>query len=378
MDLCPSRRACPPGLPGLLLAALISLTAAYPVTAEAQTYECGYYVLEPGYIANGAPGDILLTRVEGSPAGAVTDPLGQTYTHAGMLMSQWTVRHNTSLVSSRSIFEGTMSSLAAFAAAIGQSEICYVYGWVPASDLRRGEPGLESEAISNLPGSLPWNPSYLALLKPRDEGWYRTGAAASARAMQGISGMVYDVHSYKDYSAAIGLNGSMCSGSVKHATDLSGYGGFDLVRYSNSEINTSASSLYNFVYNRARAEVDRESRRTVLGVTFYVLSAQCRQYMAAGMANEVVSCFTDGQCNRGGLKDYWQSYAYWQGTDLGEALSISPDNLIDNQPNSLYSPVVAADYRASRWVYVSRTCTCGGEEDSLIPPPCPSSSDESL
>jgi hypothetical protein len=328
-------------------------------SAEAAPYQCGTWVYRPAHIANGQRGDILLTRVDGAPAGAVTDPLGQTYTHSGILTDEAHVRHNTSILHDESAFDNLLSGAVAFVNAIGDSDACYSYASVPPEQLRHGSPGLGTNAVADLGSLAPWNTDYLALLKPRNEGAARAEAMAAATASEGMT-MFYDVFSYKDYNAALAQGGnSMCSGAVKHATDLAGFGGFALREYLASDVNKSAANLYQYIYSRAHAKIDaKDSFDTPFG-TAHLLSWQCREKMAAGLANEVVDCFATGRCARDGVKWSGESGTYWSTTYFGGAESISPDDLFTNQPASAYETPIPAQVMPGTWELQSKICYDG-------------------
>jgi hypothetical protein len=332
---------------------------AIPATSSAA--QCGYWVTEAGYIANGQRGDILLTRVEGSPAGAVTDPLGQYYTHAGMLLNPYQVRHNTASYDQNEEV-GFWDNVGATLIGAFDAPHCYSFGKIP--EIRQGQPGLGTNSVSDLPQLKPWNTSELYLLKPKDEGSFRAGASVSADFLETVIGQTYDVHSYMDYEGAIAANRSMCSGSVKHATDLAGYGGFNLVTYSPEQVTTSAKNLFEWVYRKARATVDSK---------FSTVGSMCREYLATGVANAVVSCFADGSCDRGSPQTKGASESRWAAAQLGSAVSISPDNLVYDQPGSLYGAVVRADFHPRTERYVSYTCDLGSECQSGSVSQCPNS-----
>lgn len=315
---------------------------------------CGdYWTDDPGYIANGKRGDIVLTRRADLAAAAVTGPHGQYFTHSGMLLSPTVVRHNTA---DPTVPTAEWKKRAAEAVGLVLPGLCYSFGATP--EIRHGQPGLADTQVTDLATTDPWNTGDLYLLKPKDEGSYRAAAMGSADALQTVSGQGYDVFSYMNYQAALPA-GSMCSGSMKYATDLAGYGGFNLVTYSSQQVHSSATSLFNYVYNNAVNQINNTFWTDVpLIGRVPTVSPACRQLIAAGVANKVVSCFADGSCDRGGVKDKALSEQYWAQKSLPPAVSISPDNLIYNQPGSLYSAVVKADYRPRTWRYVSTGVTC--------------------
>jgi hypothetical protein len=333
----------------------LGIVAALSSPVHAKPYQCIQWT--EAHVANGTRGDILLTRVDDSPAGAVTDPLGQKYTHTGVLTSWTAVRHNTSIFHDTTTLDNDLDSTLALVSSLIDPELCYSFLAVPSADLRSGTPGLGTNTMAELPNLKPWNVGYLDLLKPVNEGVARQGALATADASESIQGMTYDVFSYRDYDSSLAHNASMCAGAVKHAADLSGYGGFDLVSYSPSQVNTSAESLYHYIYNRARAAVDKKVKN--IG-TVQIPSSVCQEMLASGVANEVVDCFADGACNRGVFKGDADSAQYWQTRNIGGALSISPDNLVNNQPNSLYGPVVHASYTPVQ--YELTTCDDGAPQ----------------
>jgi hypothetical protein len=331
----------------------LGIVAALSSPVQAKPYECGHWVQISPRIWNGGRGDILLTHVDDAPAGAVTGALGQYYTHTGILTSWTAVRHNTSILQNSSVFDDTLNGAMALIASMSDPELCYAFAEIEPSSLRAGTPGLATDMVTQLPVLKPWNIDNLFLLKPKDEGFSRQGALATADASESIQGMTYDVFAYRDYRDVIGDNRSMCSGAVKHATDLAGYGGFDLVHYSASEVNASAEGLYHYAYNAARALIEQNPK--VINKPFHLPSEYCREMLASGVANEVVGCFADGNCARGPFKNDSDSGTYWREHYIGEALSISPDNLVYNQPNSLYGPAVRADWHGVNQ-YESQTC----------------------
>lgn len=339
--------------------ALHALLGALAVSAPAaaRPYECSQWTHIPAHLANASRGDILLTRVDGSPAGAVTDPLGQHYTHAGIMTSPASVRHNTSLFQDpKSTLEGVIGDAVLITTSLGDSDICYGWARMRNDDFRKGMPGFGNNSMTELPGLKPWNMNHLHLLKPSNETYYRDNGYAAAAAAESMLGQTYDVYSYRSYDEAISLNRSMCSGSVKRSFDVAGVRGFTLNWYTAAQVNTSAVSLYHYIYNLAHAKINQKSYQgsTIFG-DIHALTWRCREKMAAAIANQVVSCFADGTCNPGSVKMSAASANYWATRNIGSALSISPDNLL-NQPRSGYGPVVGADYRPAAWGYQRQTC----------------------
>lgn len=334
--------------------------AAVPTVAYAKPYDCSGVKFFPTRILNGQTGDILLTRVEGAPAGAVTDPLGQTYTHAGVLLNAAVVRHNTSVLHDSSWLDDTVGALVWTLFSYFSEDTCYSYADVPRKDLREGKPGFGYNTAAQLASLKPWNTNFLRLLKPRDEKIARMRAEHVAETSRGLD-MVYDVHSYMNYESTL-PQGSMCSGSIKRATDLAGVGGFDLRRYSAANVNRSADSLYHYIYDRAHKKI--KEKDSFLYGTQHALTWQCRNKMAAGLANKVVDCFATGNCDRGSPKFDAASIAHWQNDYLGEAVSISPDDLINNQPHSNYQALVDTKVDPEHYEAFTRTCDDGRPQDA--------------
>jgi hypothetical protein len=163
----------------------------------------------------------------------------------------------------------------------------------------------------------------------------------------------YRVHAYTDWAGELGTNGSTCSGTVTSAMQAAGLTNPYHPRiYDEATRRTGANALFWAVRNAARDEISHASGA-------WWLSSSQRDQMAAGVADQVVSCFIYGPVPYVAAWPIQIKYGCrlithdWSSYGIGLGYTMSPDDLL-NQPNDTYQNVaIPAQFVSGYWTRVS-------------------------
>jgi len=330
----------------------------------------------PGYVSNAVRGDLILDWNEGAVKTLLWS-IGQTYSHMGVFVDYGrSVRHDSmtmdSLTTSSSVgFTDIVAGLFSGSSFYGKARL-------NPSALYHGQPGTHTGLVAEewADGLPEWNRSNAVLVKPLNESDARTRANAFATAMTGLS-HEYHLHAYTDWAGELTKNGSMCSGEVSYATQIAGVSaGYQPMAYTEPTRRQGAQTLYNAVYLAARDKISHSyvSCSCLFGgwcgagangqgcasdcnwpggllyctVGHDVLTSGDMDALAAGVADQVVSCFIYGDTGAGCdlMTHAWASNA-------GGGYTMSPDDVL-HQANDTYQNVaVPAQFVPGYWTSYS-------------------------
>lgn len=276
------------------LITLLSVSAA--AEAEAQPPLC--FALDPSFDVS--RGDVILTTSTDGVIKDLVSAIGQTYTHSGMVLSDTDVRHN-------SMDEALIRTLSSK----GLRLVPERFKAIGANSLRDASPGMRTDRLDDQGFRAVTS---LVLTGPPESSFGRHAAASAMEQMDGYYRLyAYTDMAWKDPRTRLPGTGSMCSGTIAMASELTGLLPPGVRFTYTAEVRDGvARVLYESVRKRVRQAIPE-----LLG---YVLRNQRIDSITNEIANQVVNCMAFDDC--GNTSARWAS-------GVGPGSTISPDNLID-------------------------------------------------
>lgn len=341
------------------------------------------------YVQGAVKGDLVFLKSNGT-IGMIMAAFGLNWTHVGMMLSQWTVRHNT--LSMKSVTDSAHARIDP----IEFGGDC-LYGDIDMSDVAiapktmiSGTPGLHTASY------LAWEMDYeggsgffwsgelkIAKVKPDSTSQSRAQAAAAQLANRNAG---YNVYAFSQFDKArdtkfyvpnahpeygstsclfapnpctVYEGGSVCSGSVLQAwRDAEGQqGGFHPRAYSSIYRETIADVVYSTFLGLAASNIDTIDTSGCPG-----WGPEDDATAAESAARQVINAFAYGAGNDFG------NHSHWSAAKLGEGSAVSPDDLMD-QINGLGGDVTPYQPSPANAVIVPSQTTCW-TETTWVPCAC--------